>query len=82
MTLSGVSEVSACERDAVQVNWVMEQCDPWVYDVEVCALFLSSDCELVKGHTWLMSDVDGSMAADGIIFIGFQMKGCSVVDGR
>ena len=59
MTLSCVVEVNACERDAVQAVWVMEHCDPWAFDVEACALVLSNDCELVKGHAWLMSDVDG-----------------------
>ena len=59
LTLPCSLEVNASGRDALQVDGVMEQCDPWAFDVEVCALFLSSDCELVKGHTWLMSVVDG-----------------------
>ena len=51
LTLACVVDINACEKDAVQVDWVMEQCDPWAFDVEACALFLSSDCELVGGHT-------------------------------
>ena len=51
LTLSCVLEVNACERDAVQVDWVMEQCGPWAFDVEACALFLSNDGECVGIHT-------------------------------
>ena len=54
MTLSCVVEVNACERDAVQANGVMEQCGPWAFDVEACALFLSSDGECVCIHTWMV----------------------------
>ena len=47
LTLLCIMVVNACERDAVQANWVMEQCDPWAFVAEACALVLTSDCELV-----------------------------------
>ena len=47
LTLSCVMEVNACVKGAVQEDWVMEQCDPWAFVVEACALFLTSDGELV-----------------------------------
>ena len=47
LTLSCVIEVNACVRDAVQIDWVMEQCDPWAFVVEACAVFLASDGEFV-----------------------------------
>ena len=51
LTLACVIEGNACEIDAMQVDWVMEQCDPWAFDVEAYALFLSSDGEFVDIHT-------------------------------
>ena len=54
LTLSCIIEVNACERDAVQVDWVMEQCAPWVFDVEACALVLSNDGECVCMHSWMV----------------------------
>ena len=53
LTLSCLVEVNACGRDVVQVDWVMEQRDPWVFDVEACALVLSNDGECVCMHTWM-----------------------------
>ena len=52
LTLSCVIEFGACVRDAVQVDWVMEQCDPWAFADEACALFLASDGEFVGLHTY------------------------------
>ena len=46
LTLSCTMVLSVCGRDAVQANGVMEQCDPWAFDAEACALFLSNECEL------------------------------------
>ena len=59
LTLACIIEVNACEIDVVIVGWFMEECDPWAFDVEACALFLSSVCKLVGGHTWLMIALDG-----------------------
>ena len=51
LTLACIIEGNACEIDEVQVDWVMEQCGPWAFDVEACALILSSDGESVRIHT-------------------------------
>ena len=57
LTLACIIEVNACGRDEVQVDWVMEQCDPWAFDGKACALILSNG-EFVCMHncvvdTWV-----------------------------
>ena len=54
LTLACIIEGNACVIDAVQVDWVMEQGGPWVFDVEACALVLASDGECVCMHTWMV----------------------------
>ena len=48
LTLTSIVEFNACERDVVQVDWIMEQYGPWALNVEASALSLTSDGELVR----------------------------------
>lgn len=41
VTLTTSLCLNAWEKDAVQVLWVMEQCNPWASAVKACALILS-----------------------------------------
>ena len=73
LTLTCIFEVNASGRDVVQVDWVMEQDDPWAFVGKACALFLLSDGDSLCKHACVVNSLDGWHVAKGMTLTGFQI---------